>query len=679
MVVQNFTIEQFDMIFRHSQDYVFFMKRECENYRYMAVSDSVVTLFAQNPVGQLLTDVIDEHTVQHMIPFYHKAIETAEQTTYQDYTHFHQAQKFETTLYPIHQQDGDYVLAFTKALRYERELGEYYLFTRSLFFNSSLSTILLSNEGNIYEVSLKALEEMGIATHNITNKLFFTLPIFERTDAIKIKEAIAQINHDQYPASLMVTLQKNTKEPKYVLISMNKMQVSDGLTGIFVLLQDVTNYHIQTEQLRLTSRDLAHVQQALDSTLEMVVTDINGTIVEVNEPFCRGTKYKRHELMNMPMRKLNSRKHPKSYFKGLWETVLAGKIWRGEICNHTKYGEPYWVDTTIIPLKDEQGHINQFMCINLNISEKKAIMTELRNVDRIFRMITEHTSDLIAITNEDGILIYVSPSYSKLLQYSQDELQGTFYATILHGKSKNLWNSKLYNEFAKEGEYSFEFEIEGRNGQVYLVETSLAVVHDPMRPNVSQIMMASREITQRKQKESELMYMAYHDSLTSLPNRRYLVQEFAQYKKDALQYNESFAIIYLDGDNFKGVNDIYGHDIGDSFLREFGKALRQSIRMHDVVVRLGGDEFAIVVKGLTRDRKMRKEQVYQVIADIHERLAQGWHIERNHFAPTSSMGISFFPEDGMDLRRLLDASDLALLQAKQRGKNGHFFYEDTKI
>lgn len=674
----DFTVEQFNLIFKNSTDYVFLMKKVEDNYRYLAVSNSVVQLFGQDPVGRVLTDILDPAAARFMLPHYNNAIATNSQVTYQDYNRFKMTQKFETMLYPIHQQHQDFVLAFTKPLRYERELADYYLFTRSLLFNSYLSTIMLSTDGVVYEYSSKALADIGLDVQQLQGKYFFDLPMLQQEAIETLQYNIQALKNGEAVSPFFMKMSFQEHDEKYFLVSMNMILDRQNIEGIFLLLQDVTNYYLQTEKLRLTARDLANVQQALDSTAEIVITDIMGNIIEVNAPFCVATKYKRQELLYKPISILNSRTHSKSYFGELWATVLDGKIWRGEICNRTKYGEPYWVDTTIIPLKNEQQEINEFMCINLNISEKKAIMTELRNVDRIFRMITENTSDLIAITNEDGLLQYVSPAYSKLLQYTQDELQGTFYASILSGDSKDAWNDELYSKLSKEGEYFFEFEVQGRTGEVYLIESNIAVVHDSMRPNVSQIMMVSREITERKQKETELIYMAYHDSLTSLPNRRYLIQEFATYKKNALQYNESFAVIYLDGDNFKAVNDDFGHDVGDSFLREFGLALHQSVRIHDTVVRLGGDEFAIILPGLARDKNIRKEQVNNVIRDIHKRLLQGWYIESQHFAPTSSMGISFFPEDGMEMKRLLDAADEALLQAKSQGKNVFAFHEELK-
>lgn len=138
-----FTVEHFQLMFRNSLDYVFFMKKVDENYQYVAVSDSVRHLFGQDPTNLFITDILGVETVHFMKPYYDEAAQTKQQVTYQDYTHFQVAQKFETTLYPFEQANEQYVLSITKALRYKRELADYYLFTRSLSFNSYLSTIML--------------------------------------------------------------------------------------------------------------------------------------------------------------------------------------------------------------------------------------------------------------------------------------------------------------------------------------------------------------------------------------------------------------------------------------------------------------------------------------------------------------------------------------------------------
>lgn len=674
-----FTAKHFDMMFGSSLDYVFLMKKVGDNYQYVAINDSVRQLFQQDATNLFITDLLSAETVHFMQSYYDDAVATQQQVTYQDYTRFQIAQKFETTLYPFMQEQEQYVLAITKALRYKRELADYYFFTRSLLFKSYSSTIMLSSDGRIQDFSSKVLEETGLKREELIGQSFIALTLFREEQQREIEQYLQQVRNDEERSSLLVQMTLPNAQQKYFLLSANSVKDSSYIDAMFVVLQDITGHYKQTEQLRLAMRDVERMQKALNSTVEIVITDIYGTIIDVNEPYCRTARYTREELISKNVRILQSRVQPMQYYEQVWhDYLIKGETWRGEVCNVTKYGQPYWLDMTVLPLRNDAGEVEQFMSINLNVTEKKAIMTELNHISRMFHMITENTSDFIAIVNEDGILQYVSPSYARLLQYTQQELQGAFYSSILTEKSQSLWQNELYETLSKPGQYSMEFELVGRNGQTYFIESNISVVNDVLRPNVRQILLVSREITARKQKETELLYMAYHDALTGLPNRRFLEQQFVVAKKDALKYNESIGLLYLDGDNFKGINDSYGHDIGDQFLREFGIALRQSVRVHDIVVRVGGDEFIVLLPGLLRDKAIRREQVENVISSIHERLRKGWHIQEHHFSPTTSIGIAFFPEASMDLSRLVDAADHALLLAKQRGKNRWAYFHEVK-
>lgn len=138
--------------------------------------------------------------------------------------------------------------------------------------------------------------------------------------------------------------------------------------------------------------------------------------------------------------------------------------------------------------------------------------------------------------------------------------------------------------------------------------------------------------------------------------------------------SESLAVLYVDGDNFKRVNDQFGHDVGDEFIIQFGKALMKSVRANDLVVRMGGDEFAIVLTGLVRDKIKRKHQVKHIIGRINENLKQGWLISKQTFAPTASIGVAFYPDHGASLEKLLSSSDKALYNAKTTSIKNYTIY-----
>jgi len=302
------------------------------------------------------------------------------------------------------------------------------------------------------------------------------------------------------------------------------------------------------------------------------------------------------------------------------------------------------------------------------------MLTELKNIERTFRLITENTNDLIVITNEDGIIIYASPSYRVFLGYENVDLQGQFYSDIVDEESKMAWQTFL-NNYSGLTDTQFELLLKAKDGTPVWTEGNVTVVHDPEREKVSQIMMVSREITHRKERENDLLYLAYHDTLTQLPNRRYLLKEFPKLLAEAQETTNCLAMLYIDGDDFKDVNDHYGHDTGDDFIRKFGQVLVNSVRSHDLVIRIGGDEFIVILTGLTRDNEKRKAQMMHIIQRIREELKKGWIIENNYFAPTASIGVAYYPDHGKNLDELLDLADQALYKAKEFGKNKLYITE----
>ncbi|NLY80203.1 MAG: diguanylate cyclase [Lysinibacillus sp.] len=431
------------------------------------------------------------------------------------------------------------------------------------------------------------------------------------------------------------------------------------------------------KELRL-SNGLSNFKRVIQSAAEISITDTEGTIIDVNDQFVERTGYSREELIGNNHSIINSRYHTDEFFNNLWSTVLNGEIWRGEICNRTKHGTLYWVDTTIIPLFDENGNIHQIISVNFDITEKKRMLTELRNVERMFRMITENTNDLIVITNEDGIILYVSNAYERKLGYKEDELIGQFYTKTLSKESKEIWNNELLNiEFSANSK--IELIHESKDGKQLWTECNYTAVKDYIRNRGTQIIMVAREITERKEFENKLLFLAYHDSLTHLPNRRYLQKEFPYIIEKAKSLKQSIAVLYVDGDNFKAVNDRFGHDVGDEFINEFGKSLSRSVRSNDLVVRIGGDEFVIVLTGLDRNEVKREEQVKQIIYRIHEVLKIGWTINDHLFTPTASIGVAFYPDHGVKLNDLLECSDKALYDIKMDSNDKFKFYDKKEI
>ncbi len=178
-----------------------------------------------------------------------------------------------------------------------------------------------------------------------------------------------------------------------------------------------------------------------------------------------------------------------------------------------------------------------------------------------------------------------------------------------------------------------------------------------------------KDITARKQDEEQIQYLANHDALTSLPNRAMFSQVLNLALQNARRYNRSFAVLFIDLDRFKNINDTLGHEAGDKMLQEMGRTLTQTVRTSDVVARLGGDEFVVLVQGVNEAR-----QVEPVARKILAALTNPMFINGQECRVTASIGICMYPADAQDEQSLMQNADIAMYRAKEEGKNTYRFY-----
>jgi GGDEF domain-containing protein len=190
------------------------------------------------------------------------------------------------------------------------------------------------------------------------------------------------------------------------------------------------------------------------------------------------------------------------------------------------------------------------------------------------------------------------------------------FSDLLVKEYRDLWESDISKRVNEKEEIRLELQYCRKNEEKLWTETSIMVVKDRERPGVLQHVIVSREITERKKLEQHLSFMAYHVSLTNLPNRSYLLKEFPQFVSNAESNRSTIGILFLDGDDFKSVNDSFGHDVGDEFIRMFGNALLASVRPDDLVSRVGGDEFVILLTNLSNEPQMRNEEINVIIKNI---------------------------------------------------------------
>ncbi len=299
-----------------------------------------------------------------------------------------------------------------------------------------------------------------------------------------------------------------------------------------------------------------------------------------------------------------------------------------------------------------------------DITERKEAEEKLR----LSATVIEHIADGVVVLDAQGSIVAVNPAFTQITGYSEAEALGKDRTLTRSGRHEQVFYDEMWQQQLDTGFWRGELWSLRKNGELYLEFLTVSAVRDT-RGRTTHYVGVFSDITKAKESQEKLDHLAHHDPLTALPNRLLFHDRLQHALQRATRDGEQLALLFIDLDRFKNVNDTLGHHIGDELLKQVAKALQDRLREGDTLARLGGDEFIVLLEDI--ENQYGASQVAEKLVQMFE---EPFMVAGHELFVTCSVGISLFPDDAADLNMLIRNADVAMYQAKARGRNGFSFY-----
>ncbi len=316
------------------------------------------------------------------------------------------------------------------------------------------------------------------------------------------------------------------------------------------------------------------------------------------------------------------------------------------------------------PLFDQDRKPYRICAISTDITERQRSEEKMRHLSSAL----EQTADTVIITDKSGIIEYVNQGFERVTGYRKVDVLGRKPNILKSGKQGKAFYKTLWDTILQGKIFSEVFINRKKDGNIFYEEKTITPLKDS-KGNVTHFTATGKDISERMETHKRIQHMAHHDALTGLPNRTLLEDRLKQALGRMRWHKRYVAVLFMDMDRFKIINDTLGHDVGDQLLQTMSKRLLNCVREGDTVARLGGDEFSIILNDIASEN-----DIVPIAQSILNAMAQPFIYKQRELFISSSIGISLFPLDGEDTQTLLKKADIAMYQAKAQGGNNYKFY-----
>jgi len=422
-------------------------------------------------------------------------------------------------------------------------------------------------------------------------------------------------------------------------------------------------------------KTISEINSTLQATLELsnagvVVIKKDGTIINYNKKFTKMWNLKneiraKHNDITLPQAKLTLLSPSPKVFEQRIMKTLSEPYSNDLFTAYQKNGSIIEIRSEALYVKNE--HIGRvWKCTD--ITKQRNYENKLRLINKVF----EKSNDAILITDENTKIIETNDAFEKITGYNSSEVLGKNPSLLQSNWHKRDFYKSIWKAIIENGYWEGEIWDRRKNGETYVNKTFISKIEH--KGKVTNFIGISKDITQNKEYEDQIKQLAYYDVLTGLPNRTLFEQNLDVVINECKRYDRKFGLVFLDLDDFKFVNDTYGHLVGDKLLQKTSKILMNCVRQSDSIARLGGDEFILIIKDLKQ-----KSDIDKIANKIIAEISKSMIIDSHELRIGVSIGISIYPNDTKSSIELVKQADIAMYKSKNNGKNDYSYFTKEAI
>ncbi|MGZ9899738.1 bacteriohemerythrin [Shewanella gaetbuli] len=436
----------------------------------------------------------------------------------------------------------------------------------------------------------------------------------------------------------------------------NPLDNSISLSGFS---QDITLY-------KQTELKLIEQQQQLqfitdNSPFYIASCDKNGRYIYASQPYAK--------LFDLTPEAIIGRKVQEIVGKAVYRELNPHiiKVLSGETVSYdiNLFGQSLLVQ--YVPSFDERKNVTGYITGITNITERKQVEQKLLLAAKVF-----DSQEGILITDAKENILQVNTSFTDITGFDAEELIGKHPSILCPENYDEQFYREVWPNIADQDAWEGEVWQKHKDGHCFPAYLYLDAVKNEHQ--ITNYIITINDITLRKKSEQKIQQLAFYDQLTNLPNRRLLLDRLRRVIALSNHQYLNNALLFLDIDHFKMLNDTHGHDMGDLLLTSMAERLESCVRKEDTLARIGGDEFVIILEGLSADKQAATDEVNRICGQILLKLQTPFHLNAIEFKCTTSIGVTLFGEQTVTTSELMKRADIAMYQAKQAGRNTVRFF-----